>query len=118
MKMNVDTGELFKIFDEQQLKLLRELHGDSIQSVPEKLQEEAKKELAGRDQAVVDMTKNSPLVNWAHHMREYKTINVRGSHLPNLFPPSYTAVRKESKTGRNSLCPCGSGKKYKKCCGK
>lgn len=22
-----------------------------------------------------------------------------------------------SKTGRNGLCPCGSGKKYKKCCG-
>jgi HEAT repeat protein len=22
-----------------------------------------------------------------------------------------------SKTGRNDLCPCGSGKKYKKCCG-
>lgn len=22
------------------------------------------------------------------------------------------------KTGRNELCPCGSGKKYKKCCGK
>ena len=21
-----------------------------------------------------------------------------------------------SKTGRNSICPCGSGKKYKKCC--
>lgn len=25
-------------------------------------------------------------------------------------------VRTESKTGRNSPCPCGSGKKYKKCC--
>jgi uncharacterized protein YchJ len=24
----------------------------------------------------------------------------------------------ENKVGRNSLCPCGSGKKYKKCCGK
>ncbi len=24
---------------------------------------------------------------------------------------------KESSTGRNDLCPCGSGKKYKKCCG-
>ena len=22
------------------------------------------------------------------------------------------------KTGRNDPCPCGSGKKYKKCCGK
>ncbi len=23
-----------------------------------------------------------------------------------------------AKTGRNDPCPCGSGKKYKKCCGK
>ena len=27
-------------------------------------------------------------------------------------------VRRENKTGRNEPCPCGSGKKYKKCCGR
>lgn len=27
-------------------------------------------------------------------------------------------VRKEKKIGRNDPCPCGSGLKYKKCCGK
>ncbi|WP_324824413.1 SEC-C metal-binding domain-containing protein [Sinanaerobacter sp. ZZT-01] len=27
-------------------------------------------------------------------------------------------VIKEKTPGRNDLCPCGSGKKYKKCCGK
>ena len=27
-------------------------------------------------------------------------------------------TRDEDKVGRNDLCPCGSGKKYKKCCGK
>lgn len=26
-------------------------------------------------------------------------------------------VRNEGKVGRNDKCPCGSGKKYKKCCG-
>ncbi len=26
-------------------------------------------------------------------------------------------VKKGEKVGRNELCPCGSGKKYKKCCG-
>ena len=25
---------------------------------------------------------------------------------------------KNVKIGRNDLCPCGSGKKYKKCCGR
>ncbi len=29
-----------------------------------------------------------------------------------------TTVRKKSKIGRNEPCPCGSGKKYKKCCGR
>lgn len=27
-------------------------------------------------------------------------------------------IRKGKKIGRNEPCPCGSGKKYKKCCGK
>ena len=26
-------------------------------------------------------------------------------------------VRVDKKVGRNAPCPCGSGKKYKKCCG-
>jgi preprotein translocase subunit SecA len=29
-----------------------------------------------------------------------------------------SAVHKGKKVGRNELCPCGSGKKHKKCCGK
>jgi preprotein translocase subunit SecA len=34
-------------------------------------------------------------------------------------PPTagHTIVRAEPKIGRNEACPCGSGKKYKKCCG-
>ncbi len=28
-----------------------------------------------------------------------------------------TIVREAPKVGRNDVCPCGSGKKYKKCCG-
>ena len=27
-------------------------------------------------------------------------------------------VKKANKIGRNQPCPCGSGKKYKKCCGR
>ena len=29
-----------------------------------------------------------------------------------------TVVREQPKVGRNELCPCGSGKKYKNCCGR
>ena len=29
-----------------------------------------------------------------------------------------TQIRNEDKIGRNDKCPCGSGQKYKNCCGK
>lgn len=32
--------------------------------------------------------------------------------------PSHAPVQKGDKIGRNDPCPCGSGKKYKNCCGK
>jgi len=32
-------------------------------------------------------------------------------------PEIETARRAQPKVGRNQPCPCGSGKKYKKCCG-
>jgi hypothetical protein len=35
-----------------------------------------------------------------------------------LFQPPSTPYVAPPKTGRNDPCPCGSGKKYKKCCGK
>jgi hypothetical protein len=35
------------------------------------------------------------------------------SKLPGLLKPS---IAKKRKIGRNDPCPCGSGKKYKKCC--
>ncbi|MBF0130235.1 MAG: SEC-C domain-containing protein [Alphaproteobacteria bacterium] len=47
--------------------------------------------------------------------------------LPDLFSPHELAsddefppqlpYRREEKVGRNDPCPCGSGKKFKKCCG-
>ena len=34
------------------------------------------------------------------------------------YDSQQSIVREEPKVGRNDPCPCGSGKKYKKCCGK
>ena len=42
------------------------------------------------------------------------------AYQPPPEPVSYeppTPVRREPKIGRNEPCPCGSGKKFKKCCG-
>jgi uncharacterized protein len=43
-------------------------------------------------------------------------IGIRDYWLPKRKTAS-TMRRETSKVGRNDLCPCGSGKKYKKCCG-
>ena len=32
--------------------------------------------------------------------------------------PKVEAIKAQEGPGRNDPCPCGSGKKYKKCCGK
>lgn len=34
-----------------------------------------------------------------------------------MFKGAVNQGEKREKIGRNELCPCGSGKKYKKCCG-
>lgn len=34
----------------------------------------------------------------------------------NYLTKGYTFVRRVEKIGRNDPCPCGSGKKFKKCC--
>ena len=34
------------------------------------------------------------------------------------LPPPVEPIHVEKTVGRNDPCPCGSGKKYKKCCGK
>jgi preprotein translocase subunit SecA len=34
------------------------------------------------------------------------------------LPPPIEPIRTDEKPKRNDPCPCGSGKKYKQCCGK
>jgi preprotein translocase subunit SecA len=34
-----------------------------------------------------------------------------------VAPKKTPVIRKQAKVGANDLCPCGSGKKYKRCCG-
>ena len=35
-----------------------------------------------------------------------------------MLPGFFNADGTRKKVGRNDPCPCGSGKKYKKCCGR
>jgi phage tail protein X len=42
----------------------------------------------------------------------------RREQMKALRPPNTTTVVRSPKVGRNDPCTCGSGKKYKKCCGR
>jgi preprotein translocase subunit SecA len=46
--------------------------------------------------------------------RELEQARMAGS---GEYQPVQQVVRGGDKIGRNDPCPCGSGKKYKKCCG-
>ena len=42
----------------------------------------------------------------------------KGTAVTDKSKEKNTPTKKAKKVGRNDLCPCGSGKKYKHCCGK
>jgi SEC-C motif-containing protein len=54
-----------------------------------------------------------------HHERsQFKRVDGRWFFIDGQRVGHAPVVRSGPKVGRNDPCPCGSGKKYKKCCGK
>jgi SEC-C motif-containing protein len=54
-----------------------------------------------------------------HHERsQFKRVDGRWFFVDGQRVGHAPVVRSGPKIGRNDACPCGSGKKYKKCCGK
>jgi SEC-C motif-containing protein len=52
-----------------------------------------------------------------HEMAEFRKENGQWFFYDGHAPKYEQVIRKGAKIGRNDPCPCGSGKKYKKCCG-
>ena len=52
-----------------------------------------------------------------HEIAEFLREKGRWAFLDGKQVKSLPYVRSTPKVGRNEPCPCGSGKKYKKCCG-
>lgn len=57
--------------------------------------------------------------DWLYNMTQWENIlnEETRKQIKKEYNKSRTVVNEE-KIGRNDACPCGSGKKYKKCCGK
>ena len=53
-----------------------------------------------------------------HEIADFKKQNGKWYFYDGRAPRTETYIRKEPKIGRNDPCPCNSGKKYKKCCGR
>ena len=80
-------------------KELAETIFDGAQPVSEEYEEKINNLNAARIAAGTFTTMQDATVQ-SHYLRKNK----------------HTIVRDNRKIGRNELCPCGSGKKYKNCC--
>jgi preprotein translocase subunit SecA len=67
-----------------------------------------------RDDTVRDILSVVPREKAEERKQVYKIAGTTGGDGTLKKKP---VVNKEAKVGRNDPCPCGSGKKYKKCCG-
>ena len=56
---------------------------------------------------------------WLYNLPQWKTLltDIERAEIKREYNKTKTVV-KAKKVGRNELCPWGSGKKYKQCCGK
>ena len=76
---------------------------------------------AGDDEGVVEFIARYRVnkTDFEHHERSFfKRLDGQWKFMDGELVKPKPFVREEPKPGRNDPCPCGSGKKYKKCCGR
>ncbi len=92
--------------EEAASRYLEEKHAAAIAAQEEQRRLQAQQEA---HKSVLDLTRN---------IQKKKDRELAGLHLAGTNgTPQPTPVSKGAKVGRNDACTCGSGKKYKKCCG-
>ena len=71
------------------------------------------------DKALLYKNMVAAKADWLYELPQWKEI-FSEEELKALYKEQRDSgtVRKPKKIGRNDPCPCGSGKKYKKCCGR
>lgn len=73
----------------------------------------ARGDQTAKDSNTVSATAPDKIADWVFTLNEWRLANYQPTQ--GLDPRASTGSKK--KVGRNDPCPCGSGKKYKKCCG-
>ena len=66
--------------------------------------------------SLIDQVKSAS--GYTEEVAKAAAVSMLSKNNPKNNPQSkgITVKRDQPKIGRNELCPCGSGKKYKKCC--
>jgi SEC-C motif-containing protein len=75
--------------------------------------------LESDEQGVVEFSatfKEANQKNSHHEISNFQKIDNRWYYVDGETPKPETVRNESPKVGRNDPCPCGSGKKYKKCC--
>jgi len=120
--------EAFRMFHELMLKI-DETTAERIMKISA-MEEQYKKAVFTPEKEVLEHNAYSALGMSASGQDEFYSKEaperpapapMRPGEVPEQRPPAREGVtfkRETKKVGRNDPCPCGSGKKYKKCCGR
>lgn len=89
-----------------------------VQNPIEEMEEDTKVNL-GFDKALLYKNMVAAEADWLYNLEEWQDIFDEETRKA-LYKEqkSSTTIVKDAKVYPNAPCPCGSGKKYKKCCGK
>jgi tetratricopeptide (TPR) repeat protein len=108
--------EAFMMFEE----MLAAIQKEALSGVFHiKIEETLPVEQSSRTSAPISFLHQAP-EHFSRSPQEEEGIPASSESRPDLSlpPPRIQPVRTGKKVGRNEPCPCGSGKKYKHCCGK
>lgn len=87
---------------------------DMINSIKEEAVEFMFKVHAVKEESRISVFGSTPQELVHQEMGQFNTPRTQPHQTPEVVPHHRSAT----KVGRNEPCPCGSGKKFKKCCGK
>jgi uncharacterized protein YecA (UPF0149 family) len=109
-------GTALANFDPEGLRVAKEFGIDDLPELRRSLIATAV--LTGEDFPDLERLREEEKEHWADVRRRQDWLlgGFQRTAKPILEEPVAQPVRSEQKVGRNDPCPCGSGKKYKKCC--
>lgn len=116
------VGDLIKAYDVKPVWFMGFLDGaeDSVKEPVKNIEE-----LTEEDEIKIEFdfeklywNMNAASADWLYGLSEWDDVlpEEKRAEITKDYKRSKTIV-KDQKIGRNDPCPCGSGKKYKKCCG-